>query len=526
MRRTLSLTRTAWCAIAAVTAGFASAASVCAAQTGRLSGLELIQQQHHDAQDQFARDLTDLASFCDANGYPEDAARLRQLALPIDQQPVNVDELPSSKQPPLPVELPPAEREWRARLHKLQTDYAQELFLMSQRALREGRPSAAFNLIREVAFHDPDHPKARQALGYVLYGDEWTTPFAREKRRRGHVWDDRFGWVLGDEHLKRYERGERLYNGKWISAEKEAAIRSDFRQAWVVLTEHFEVHTNYGLERGVELGVALEDYHRFFVRNFAAFFSTPQQMQALFDGGSADLRGTDRTRYTIHYYRSRGEFVARLKDKQPNIEVSNGLYLPADRVAYFYHHDDTQDPGGNMQTMFHEVTHQLLGESAKAIRDVGQNANFWLVEGLACYMESFDRAGGRSRVGDPNHLRIQWARVRALDEQFHIPMQQFTALGMREFQYVGDVPTLQRYYSQASGMAHFFLHYRDGLYRDALIAHLSQIYSPNARTRERAQGLDVLTGVSFAELDRQYRDYLAAQREALGERPAANVGAQ
>ena len=81
-------------------------------------------------------------------------------------------------------------------------------------------------------------------------------------------------------------------------------------------------------------------------------------------------------------------------------------------------------------------------------------------------------------------------------------------------------------YFDASGMAHFFLHYRDGLYRDALIAHLSQVYSPNARTRDRAQGLDVLTGVSFGELDRQYQDYLAAQREALGERPAANVGAQ
>jgi hypothetical protein len=350
--------------LVAVTACCACASLANAAQTGRLSGLELIQQQHRDAQVRFTQDLTDLAAFCDANGYPEDAARLRQLALPIDQQPVNIDELPSAKQPPLPVEIPAPEREWRAKLRKLQTDYAQELFLMSQRALREGRPSAAFNLIREVAFHDPDHPKARQALGYVLYGDDWTTPFAREKLRRGHVWDDRFGWILGDDHLKRYERGERLYNGKWISAEKEAAIRSDFRQAWVVLTEHFEVHTNYSLERGVELGVALEDYHRFFVRNFAAFFSTPQQMQALFDGGSADLRGNDRTRYTIHYYRSRAEFIARLEDKQPSIEVSNGLYLPADRVAYFYHHDDAQDPDGNMATMFHEVTHQLLGESA------------------------------------------------------------------------------------------------------------------------------------------------------------------
>jgi hypothetical protein len=69
------------------------------------------------------------------------------------------------------------------------------------------------------------------------------------------------------------------------------------------------------------------------------------------------------------------------------------------------------------------------------------------------------------------------------------------------------------------------MHYRDGVYRDALIAHLSQVYSPNARIRERVQGLDVLTGVSFSELGEQYKQYLAAQRQALGEQPAANVGA-
>jgi hypothetical protein len=191
-------------------------------------------------------------------------------------------------------------------------------------------------------------------------------------------------------------------------------------------------------------------------------------------------------------------------------------------VAYFY--DDPANADGNMATMFHEVTHQLLGESAPSIRDVGSDANFWLVEGLACYMESFQRKDGRLSVGDPQHIRMQWARVRVLDENFFMPLQQFTALGMRQFQYVEDKPTLQRYYSQASGMAHFFMHYRDGLYRDALIAHLSQVYSPNSRIRERVQGLDALTGVSFSELEAQYKQYLAAQREKLGELPAANAG--
>ncbi len=497
-----------------------SLAPAASAQGVRLRGVELLHQQHHDAQVQFAADMTELAGFCDGHGYAEDAARIRQLAVPVGEQTLNVDSLPEKTLPDLPVDLPPAEREWRAKLRKLQIDYAQELFLLSQRAIKEGHPSEAFELIREVAFHNPDHPRARALLGYVRHDDGWTTPFAREKLKRGHVWTDRFGWVLSTQ-LARYENGERFYNAKWMSAEKEAAIRSDFRYGWEVLTEHFEIHTNHSLERGVELGVALEDYHRFFVREFAGFFNTPQQMKALFDGGSADVRGNGK-RYQIHYYRSRDEYVRRLKAKQPNIEVTNGLYLPADRVAYFY--DDPANADGNLATMFHEVTHQLLGESAPSIRDVASDANFWLVEGLACYMESFRREGGRLSVGDPQHIRMQWARVRVLDENFFVPLPQFTALGMRQFQYVEDKPTLQRYYSQASGMAHFFMHYRDGVYRDALIAHLSQVYSPNPRIRDRVQGLDVLTGVSYSELEAQYKQYLAAQREKLGELPAANAG--
>jgi hypothetical protein len=176
-------------------------------------------------------------------------------------------------------------------------------------------------------------------------------------------------------------------------------------------------------------------------RNFAAFFNTKQQMQKLYDAGSADLRGEGR-RHKIYYYRTRNEYVAALKPKQSNIEVTNGLYLPDDRVAYFY--DDPENPAGNLQTMFHEVTHQLLGESARSIANVGQTDNFWIIEGIACYMESFQRDGDRLTVGDPRHSRIHWARVRVVEEEYFLPMQRFTALGMRElFGAIGDAAVLQ-----------------------------------------------------------------------------------
>jgi hypothetical protein len=230
----------------------------------------------------------------------------------------------------------------------------------------------------------------------------------------------------------------------------------------------------------------------------------------LFNSGSSDLRGVGK-RHVIHYYRTRNEYVATLKPRQSNIEVTNGLYLPSDRIAYFY--DDPGNPDGNLETMFHEVTHQLLGESARSIANVGQDEK--LIEGIACYMESFERDGDRLTVGNPLHSRIHWARVRVVEEQYLIPMQRFTALGMREFQFGADFQTLQRYYSQASGMVHFFLHAQDGAYREPFISHLAQVYSPDARVRARTAGLDVLTGVSFEELDRQYDEYIRSLPSAL-----------
>lgn len=488
--------------------GVATAADAAPVQRNKL---ERLRADYAALAARFSADLTALAEFCDQNGFSSDAARIRALAVPIDRQTADIDDLPDALRPEIPAGLAPIETEWRTRLRTLQDTYAQDLYLLSRRAIAEDQPSQAFHWIREVAFHNPDHQQARKALGYVRYENGWATPFAAERQRKGFVWHDQFGWILRT-HVPRYEQGERFYNGKWISAAKEASIRNDFREGWEVLTEHFEIRTNHSLERGVDLGRALEDFHRFFVREFAAFFNTRQQMQALFNAGNTEARGQTR-RHRIYYYRIRNEYLAALKPKQSNIEITNGIYMPGDRIAYFY--DDPQNPAGILGTMFHEVTHQLLGESARSITEVGEHANFWIVEGIACYMESFRRDGGQFTVGDPLHSRIHWARVRLIDEDFFVPMARLTALGRREFQFGIDSATLERYYSQVSGMVHFFMHAQDGAYREPFIAHLAQVYSPDKRRRASVPGLDQLTGVPFDELDRQYAEYIRGLPSAM-----------
>lgn len=490
--------------IGAIAGGLLLAAAVAdAAHPGR----ERINSERQALHQRFAEQLEQLAAGCEQRGQTEAAIEVRRLAAPPESADVDLDDLPATVQAELTLAVPADEREWRAPLRKLQRDYAAELYRLSQRAVREGLPAVAFHLVREAAFHDPDHAAARRLLGYVRNQDQWTTPFAMLMQRQGNVWHEAYGW-LPRAHVERYEQGERYYQGRWMSAEKEVALRAAIANGWVIESDHFLVKTNVSLERGVELSRALEDLYAFFMRNFADLFNTPQQIQQLFDDGKPRTAASDK--HEVWYLRTREEFVRLLKNKQPGIEGINGLYLPRDKRAYFFANPD--DPQRNLETMYHEVTHQLLSESSRATFEIAFDRDFWVVEGIACYLESFDRSGERPTVGDPAHIRMYWARERIVTENWQMPLRQFAALGMKEFQFGSDYTTLQKYYSQATGLTHFLLHHEAGLYRDGFIAYLNQLYSPDRRVRLNPRSLEEILEVPADTLDRQYRDYMSALR--------------
>jgi len=461
-----------------------------------------IRAEHQQMQQAFAKTLTGVAEECERNGFGPQAEIVRKLTAPVAEQTLDIDDLPSSRLPELSPALPKVELEWKVALRKAQNDFAQQLFLLSRRALNTGMVSEAFLYVRECAFHNPDHDAARRTLGYVNFEGEWSTPFRVQMNRKGLIWHRQFGWLTRAQ-IERYEQGERYFNG-WMSAAKEAALRSDFRNAWEVESEHFVIRTNHSLERAVELSELLETYHRFFINEFAPLFNSPQQLQNLLGGkttGPASVR-----QHRVNYYRDRAEYVRELSPKQPGVEVTNGVYMPVDKVAYFF--DQPDAPEINEETMFHEVTHQLLSESSTRTFDIAQEQDFWVVEGIACYMESFDPTGDRPTVGNPRHPRIHAARHRIVTEQWLVPLNEFTAMGMRAFQTNGDFKDAQKRYSQATGLTHFLMHYNDGEYRDALIAYIAQIYSPDRRIRLRPKRLDELTGVSMKQLQSEYVGYM------------------
>lgn len=473
--------------------------AVSAADTARVAALH---KAHAEAHQKFAQGVEEVAQLCDAT-QPDIARQIRILAIPFAEQTVNVDELPKKVQAEDPPGLPESERVWRVKLRKLRADYTNELYLLSRRAIQENQASLAYRLIREVAFQSPDDPRARTALGYKRVKDEWTTPFAAEMKQKGKIWHHRFGWIA-EKDIPKYEAGQRLYNGQWITAEKEALLRSRFENGWIIPTEHFLIRTNHSLERGCQMAEAVEVFHAYFKREFAAFFSTSLQIGKLMEG---QRDGSPPDLYEIHYFRTREEFVERLGKKTPSAGQINGIYIPTDRVAYFFHNPDASEEA-TLETMYHEVTHQLLGESARKWVPVGIDRDFWIVEGIACYLESFHQAAdGTITVGNPEHPRIVSARQMITVDQSYEPLARYALMGQVRYQQ-GELSTLQSRYAQATGLTHFFMHANNQQYRDGLIEYLTRIYSPNQRIRMNPLSIEQILGVPADSLDKEYANYM------------------
>ncbi|MDB5389149.1 MAG: hypothetical protein JWM11_4795 [Planctomycetaceae bacterium] len=461
-------------------------------------------------QKEFANEITKIAQFCEKNKLNLEAEEIRKLARPLASNVVQGENLPRQVQLDVARNLPEMERAWRIQLRAAQSEYAIKLFSNASKAIDAGAISLAYDLVRETARHDPDHKAARRLLGYVQHGNEWVTFYTDRMLTQKYKWTDQFGWLKGDQ-VERYNNGERYFNRQWMSVQREAEIRRDFKNAWEVRTDHYKIYTNHSLEMGVELGKHLEDFYRIFFQTFAGFVSSRAELKNLFVGKVAATTASEP--FVVHYYRTKDEYVLHLQKTQlRNIGQTSGMYLSAELsaskgIAHFYHNSEaTQEE--QLSTMFHEATHQLFTEAYNVTRNkqVGVNSDFWAIEGIACYMESFQKQGENFSLGDPKYIRFQNAKYRLQTDNYFVSLQNLNRLGAAAFQ---NDPNIEKNYSQGAGLAHFFMHYENGLYRDEFIAYLAGIYSKIDRVRNNPPNLADLTGVPLTDLDRQYRDYIA-----------------
>lgn len=481
-------------------------ASLCGAATADPAS------EHAAVQAEYAEELAGLARRAEAAGSADLAAAIRSWAEPLDPRKLYLVALPESfRSGSASAEPGSANTELSAEFLSLRRGQADRLFGLARRAIRQKRTSLAYQLVLEALRENPDHGDARRLLGYVNYEGAWRTRYEVRKMRSGYVWHPRFGWLL-ETSVPRYENGQRLFNGRWITVAEEARIRSDMRSSWTVETEHYTVRTNHSLEAGVALGMRLERLYAAWQQTFVRFYASQEEIDKLFEGRGL-LRAND-YRHLVIYFRNRDEYRRKLQGMIPPGIETTGIYLGDRRTAYFFAPDDVPAKDVDYSTLFHEATHQLFSESRPVVADIGRLANFWIVEGIACYFESFAEHQGYYTLGGAQAQRLQDARFRALDDNFHVPVAELAQYGMLQLQQDPRIATL---YSESAGLTHFLVHYQGGQYRDALVAYLVAVYSGRATPTALAE----LTGVPFHVLDQQYRQFL--EELPIDEKPVAKA---
>lgn len=449
----------------------------------------------------YREQLEELARWCDSKGLAEQAQKTRKWLQPRDPSKYYVAVLPDKVgRNQTPADAPADVAKWDGDLSRLQTQYANACYDLARRAIRTNRASLAFDLVLCAIREDPDYEPVRRLLGYQQYKGQWYTQDQVSRMRSGQVWHETYGW-LPKANVVRYEKGQRYYSGRWITAEEDARLHSDIQNGWEVPTEHFVIRTNHSLEAGVELGKKLERLYRVWKQLFVRFYLTEAQVQAMFDG-RARGRAVEMPRHRIVYFRSRKDYNDALRPMFPNIEMTVGAYVQRTGQAYFFAGNDADD-----RTLYHEATHQLFHESRPVAPTAGQWANFWIIEGIAMYMESLHDEDGYHVLGGVDDLRMQAARYRLLVNNFYVPLAEFSSYGMEQFQSDKRVATL---YSQAAGLTHFLVYFDNGRYRDALVQYLSAVYSGQADINTLAH----LTNTPYSQLDQQYRKFIESLRES------------
>ena len=318
-----------------------------------------------------------------------------------------------------------------------------------------GEEGAAFRLLHELLREDPDHAEARRILGYARGERDWRRPIRRPKLQRNRSAHPLLGWPAD--------------------------------QYWVVDSEHFEVSTNLNARAARQVADYLERVHAAWQQLFYEYWTVPGRLAARFRGEDVSL-GPDRT-FDVVLFKDRDDYVDQLSRSEPQIELSVGYYAQSHKIAFFYAGDDSA-----RTTWVHEATHQFFQESGEVAPMVGERSNFWVVEGVALYMESLADHGGYSTTGGVDADRLQYARYRRLNEDYYVPLETLVEYGASRLQKDADLPKL---YSQCAGLAHFFLDTERSKQHRPFINYLRTVY----RGVGQLQTLSGECGKSYGELD-------------------------
>jgi len=247
-----------------------------------------------------------------------------------------------------------------------------------------------------------------------------------------------------------------------------------------ILTEHYDI-TATRLEEGQRVAERLEHLVRVWKLLGGELMNETEKKPAL---RHRAILYRDKQEYTLHLYRI-----------DPHIARTNGFYHPQSKTAFFF--------SPEAKVLFHEGTHQILAERFFHEKRPAFRNNFWVIEGMALFMETLKIEDEWYQIGDILANRLYSAKKYRFEQGHKLPIQKLTAMSQAEIQRQSDAD-LQRIYSQSATLVHWLMFAEEGRYRPALFELLRQTYHDSAT----AHSLSKLTGLSYEELDEKYEAFL------------------
>ena len=461
-------------------------------------------------------ELTTLADVLSRQANTEAARLVRSaLAAPASHDgPTRFFPLPEVVEPHTATEprLPAEAEGIRARA-------AAALFDLARHAAQgeSGQYALASVCLRAVIERDPDHKEARRLLGFVPHGGGWATPFAVRRLLEKNVNHPIFGWVPADwvPHLERGElpapqsKGQR--KTRWLPVAEADRLRADWNPPWKFATEHFEVQSNVTLAEAITLGRRLEAFHDLFMTMLADILGENVPLIRRYKDPKLTGDGQSLPRlHQVQYFGSKAEFVDRLSPiLGPEVALNLGFYDPPKsgrgRVpAYFFRDPDGQIP--EIATLFHEVSHQLLFETAGPNSYTKNNGNFWVFEGLGAYFETVTPLpDGSLEVGGLVGPRIAEAFNSLIVRRQAVPLQEFVAFDEGKFR---DKVQVYQNYQQAMALAVFLMQWNQGAYRGDFLDYVRDAYHGKIKRGSAGRSLKDHLQKPYSVLEKQFLSFL------------------
>jgi hypothetical protein len=468
-----------------------------------------------------AKALDGVASWAATNGLKEDAEKLAARVAALDPAYPGLAKLKEKVGKATAGDAAKAEENRKTLAKKVEAaneENAKRLFGLAQGCMKLGLFTRAYDVINAVVEADPDHKGARDILSYARDPESkaWVSKWEYDMRngkggKKKHVLTPE-GWVPAADK-KKWDMGLREFEGKWIAKDEEARLRKrNVFNPFKVQSEHFEVRTNLGREKAYEFTVLLEDFYREFFRFFIGYYDQVAGAKLLFNQGKPK-------KHAVMLFPSKVDYLNWVKSEKGNNKLareSAGVYMGEERSSFFYW---TGNDESVLSTLYHEVTHQLLDETKEGNRG-GSQGNNWVVEGIATYMETWEKVDGKWKPGhNVNAPELQAGKSILANQDFKL--RSFIAIDYQQFHDAGRGAN----YALSGALCHFLIHYQDGIYKEDFVSFLSAYYAGKVNDMSLPEYID-MEGITapdakLTRLEQEFKEYMAK----LGEEPAAAAAA-